>query len=305
VKSEHYRIKFACDIEGHTLKVIPSTMAVFIGSAQEKIVKFIYSLVIQREKDGMLNLPEALKNTTLVNPSLDYASEVAANKKRYIDNEDEEMAKRMAYLERIINLDRTSSIYRVRIPNPLLEKIILYVEFKKEAQISLAEIEEYSQLLNKKSDEFSCSVPSSYGITVEEDTESYVVRSSLLDETFYIPSVFKLNPNFEDTESKKNIEEFEPANIIKFRGNVNRQRLHTLFSLCGLDYYFYQTQQVSDVDKSAYLLRLYRALIDETNRDSINLTFLTVGDTDTDDLITYECSPVGFNWKPVNVALFM
>ena len=298
LKGELYRVKFACDVEKDILKVIPSTMSIFISSTQEKIVKFIYSLVIQREKDGMLNLAEAFKNTTIVNPASEYANEISVNKKRFAEAENEEMLKRMAYLERIVNLDRTSPIYRVRIPNALLEKIILYIEFRKNVEISLTEIEEYAELLNKKTDEFSCSVPSTFGITVESDvSDNIVVRSDLLEEVFYIPSSFKLIPNEQEADIMKPIDDFNVTNVMKFRGNINKQRLHTLFSLCGLDYYFYQTQELSDVGRSSYLLRLYKALVND-NGKSINLGFLTASEADNDDLITYECNEEDFDWKP-------
>ena len=237
-------IKFACDFDdSNVLKVIPSTMSVFISSTSDKIVKFIYSLVVQRVKDGMLNLQEAYKNTKIVDPSLEYAKDIS-NKRTTVDDDDKEMMETLKNLERIISFDRTSPIYRVRIPNALLEKIILYVEYHKSVEISLSEIEEYSDLLNKKSEDFVCSVASSHGITTEVDeiADSVIIRSSLIEEVngITIPNSFKLTPNSVKADVMKPIEEFGETNVRKYSGCITKSRMYTLFTQCGLDYHFYQ-----------------------------------------------------------------
>ena len=191
----------------------------------------------------MLNLQEAYKNTKIVDPSLEYAKDIS-NKRTTVDDDDKEMMETLKNLERIISFDRTSPIYRVRIPNALLEKIILYVEYHKSVEISLSEIEEYSDLLNKKSEDFVCSVASSHGITTEVDeiADSVIIRSSLIEEVngITISNSFKLTPNSVKADVMKPIEEFGETNVRKYSGCITKSRMYTLFTQCGLDYHFYQ-----------------------------------------------------------------
>jgi hypothetical protein len=206
-------------------------------------------------------------------------------------------------LSRISAIDETSPINRVRIPKELLEKIILIVEHGcKDVQISLTEVEEYTEMLNKKSNEFTCSVFSMRDITFETDMEDVIiVRSGLLEETFTIQSSYELVPNYGEVELERPMNEFSISNVKRYEELLRKPMLYMLFTCYGFDYFFYE-QLTSKFEKSSYLFNFYTSVSKEIAKSSdtfgIHSFFHTSPEDELEDLIVTEDTSERFTWKP-------
>jgi hypothetical protein len=205
---------------------------------------------------------------------------------------------RLKFQEATTKFDKTSPINRVRIPDPLLEKIILKIEYDQDVTISIGEIEEYIQSLGRKSDEFVCSVHSNKGITVEEDVDNFVIRSSLLGETFTIPQWFKLVSVYDEVDVVRTINDFEQMNVKRFDKTLQPSMLCLLFAQYGYDYTYFESLPSNSLERSDYLFKLYRTMV---NWKKETLIDLKSNNDKHEEPLSYVSmlNDNEYNWKPL------
>ena len=213
-----------------------------------------------------------------------------------------EVTRRTDGLGRVIlssGLEKTLPINRVRIPDALLEKIILKIEYNQDVTISISEIEEYIQSLGRKSDEFTCSINSSKGITIEEDVDSIIVRSSLVGESFTIPPSFKLVSVYDEVDVVRTISDFETPNVKRFDRTIQSSMLYLLFSQYGYDYYLYENLPPNSLERSEYLFKLYKMMIEW--KKEVLIDPLSSDNSEDKEPLWYVSmlSDTDYNWKPL------
>jgi hypothetical protein len=256
-----FTFKLLCQITGKRLVVDcnePDYLRVSISSQQKKIIRYVFSLLSQMAEKGSLDLKEAFKS--------------------------EEMP------------DMSSPINRIRLPNRLLEKVILNLEFKADIPITLTELDEYRESFDKKSSEYSHATFTSHSLMIEAlEGNQLKVKSDFFGFEISFPWTFDIEPVFEEIDTIKPIDDFSDQSVVI--KEPRESMLVLLFRRNNLDYNVFKQMNVP-LERSAYLYRLYMNIrndfslvdfLEENNFSQLN--------TNKTELISYDSDCSFVKWS--------